>query len=107
MRAPTLTARASQLLLSRRLEGEGGRCTDKGGVLPTADSEKFRVITDILSSDEQGTESEGESGKYDPCVCRKPGQAGMVDCAVAVITADDNKKLPTLCASQQKHPDTK
>lgn len=73
-----------------------------------AGSEKFRVITDILSSDEQGTESEGESGKYDTCVRRKPCQAGMVDYAVAVITAaNNNKKTPILCASQQKDPDTK
>lgn len=34
-------------------------------------TEKFRVITDILSSDEQGTEGEGESGKYDTRVHRK------------------------------------
>lgn len=56
----------------RRLEGESGRCIDKGGVLPTAGSEKFRVITNILSGDQQRTESECESGKYDTCVCRKP-----------------------------------
>lgn len=64
--------RATQPHLSQRLEGEGGRCRDKGGVLPTADSEKCWVITDILTSDEQGTESEGESGKYGTCVRRKP-----------------------------------
>lgn len=85
--------RATQLHLSQRLEGEGGRCIDKGGVLPMAGSEKFRVITDILSSDEQGTESEGESGKYDTCVGRKPlADRNSGNCAVAVITAADSKK---------------
>lgn len=67
-----------------------------------AGSEKFRVITDILSSDEQGTESEGESGKYDTCVRRKPCQAGMVDYAVAVITAANNNKKTPHCVHPNK-----
>lgn len=73
--APGTDSQTTQLHLSRRLGGEGGRCTDKGGVLPTADSEKFRVITDILSSDEQGTAREGESGKCDTlCSQEAPGR---------------------------------
>lgn len=63
-----------------------------------AGCEKFRVITDILSSDEQGTESEGESGKYDTCVGRKPlADRNSGNCAVAVITAADSKKTYTVC----------
>lgn len=59
----------------RRLEGESGRCIDKGGVLPTAGSEKFRVMTDVLSSHQQRTECECESGKYNNlCLQEAPGR---------------------------------
>lgn len=73
---------------------------------PTAGSEKFRVITNILRSHQQRTESECESGKYDTCVCRKPladSNAGRTWLPYHCCWYKTTACIPT--TRNKKHPD--